>query len=127
MTSYDEEQPQGPTHLGSGHTPLGGAVHEGGDGEAAAALLVPLAEELLLQLVGPSFVRARRRRQVPNVSTLQHHLRTCNMPLECCTALQLSRINSSSSCKALSGIVEYVQHTRKSFLFSLLHSHYILL
>ncbi len=29
-----EYKPQEPTHLGSGHTPLGGAVHEGGDREA---------------------------------------------------------------------------------------------
>ncbi len=86
MTSYEEKQPQGPTHLGAGHTPLGGAVHEGGDREAAAALLVPLAEELLLQLVGPPLVGARRRRQVPNVSTLQHHLHACNTPLGHCTA-----------------------------------------
>ena len=61
-------------YLGAGHAPLGGAVHEGGEGHAACALLVPLAEELLLQLVGPPLVGARGGRQVPNVSTLQHHL-----------------------------------------------------
>ena len=64
----------GLVYLGAGHAPLGGAVHEGGEGHAACALLVPLAEELLLQLVGPPLVGARGGRQVPNVSTLQHHL-----------------------------------------------------
>lgn len=72
--------------LGAGHTPLGGAVHEGRDREAAAALLVPLTEELLLQLVGPSLVGARRRCQMPNVCTLHHHLHACNTPLGHCTA-----------------------------------------
>ena len=61
-------------YLGAGHAPLGGAVHEGGDGQAAGTLAVPLAEELLLQLVCPPLVGSRRRCQVPNVSTLQHHL-----------------------------------------------------
>jgi len=77
----------GALYLGAGHTPLVRAVHEGGDGEAAGALLVPLAEELLLQLVGPPLVCARSRRQVPNVSTLQHHLHACNMASGHCTLL----------------------------------------
>ena len=68
-------------YLRAGHAPLGGAVHEGGDREAARALLVPLAEELLLQLVGPPLVCARCCCQVPNVSTLQHHLQTHIMTL----------------------------------------------
>ena len=65
---------RGVTHLGAGHAPLGGAVHEGGEGQATAALAVPLPEELFFQLVGPPLVCARRCCQVPNVCTLQHHL-----------------------------------------------------
>lgn len=68
-------------YLGASHAPLGRAVHEGRDGEAACTLLVPLAEELLLQLIGPPLVRARCCCQVPNVSTLQHHLHTHIMTL----------------------------------------------
>ena len=63
-------------HLGAGHAPLGGAVHEGGEGEAVGALPVPLPEELLLQLHCPPLVCARPCRQVPNVRTLQQHLHT---------------------------------------------------
>ena len=56
--------------LGAGHAPLGGAVHEGGEGEAVGALPVPLPEELLLQLQGPPLVCPGARRQVPYVRTL---------------------------------------------------------
>jgi len=111
MTSYEEKQPQGPTHLGAGHTPLGGAVHEGGDREAAAALLVPLAEELLLQLVGPPLVGVRRRRQVPNVSTLQHHLHACNTALGHCTACKCQESTALPSRRFFQAQVEYIQHT----------------
>ncbi len=93
----------GAFYLGAGHTPLGRAVHEGGNREAAAALLVPLAEELLFQLVGPSLVGARRRRQVPNVSTLQHHLHACN-------SMQVSRVKVNAFKKVFQAQVEYIQH-----------------
>ena len=63
-------------HLGAGHAPLRGAVHEGRERQPAAALSVPLPEELFFQLVGPPLVCARGGRQVANVCTLEHHLHT---------------------------------------------------
>ena len=71
-----------------------GPGHEGGDGQAAGALAVLLAEELLLQLVGPPLVGVVCLCQVPNVSTLQNHL--CNTHLLACM-LQKMQVSAEES------------------------------
>ena len=88
-------------YLGAGHAPLGGAVHEGGEGEAVGALPVPLPEELLLQLHCPPLVCARPCRQVPYVRTLQHHLHAHTRFTVNSLAAPTGCMPSSNQCKEL--------------------------
>ena len=95
-----------------------GAVHEGRNREPHIPFLVPLPEELLLQLIGPPSVCARAGCQVADVSTLQHHLHTY-------TGFRLCSIQTDTgllSCRQTTPVSTLQHHLHRHRLQTVQHT-----